>query len=254
MLKSKLLVSTKLIFRARAENCYAIGASIITKISNFCNTIAIPGLTLENESKLKTILSILEDIKINSAKQPITIAITDFGNSIFPGKIRGKCYLYRQQIPTAMAYAKKFHIFIRKITDILPEARILIIPAIIRRPKKCSAHCNRCIYFINPEIKLKMIYDIHSNYYQSSEQIQVISYEQIITYFCKKQTNISFQSGCPVSYFAKQLLNCAKCENSRNHKADYIHPCCQEAIKNYGTVFQNLFRDFGHQSEINQRL
>jgi len=196
-----------------------------------------------------TILDTIQDIKTKNKNQPIVLAITDLGNSIFPGQIRGKCYVYRKQIPTAMAYAEKFHEFVRKITDILPEALILIVPTIIRRPYKCNMYCKKCIYFINPEEKLKTIYKIHSDYYQNFEQIHVISHEQMIKYFCKNQTDISFQNGCPVSYFAKELLNCSKCRN--NKQADYIHPCCRAAIKKYGISFQNLLRDFGHKSQNN---
>lgn len=227
---------------------FVIGASIINKISDYVDTIAVPGLNLQNECKIATILNTLQDIKTKYEKQPIILAITDLGNSIFPGQRRGKCYVFRKRIPTAIEYAKKFHEFVRKITDILPEARILIVPTLIRRPYKCHKYCNNCIFFVNPVEKLKMIYEIHSDYYRNFDQIHVISYEQIMTYFCKNQTKISFQNGCPVSFIAKELLNCSICRHKHN---DYIHPCCREAIKKYGTFFQDLFRDFCRESGIN---
>jgi hypothetical protein len=200
--------------------------------------VSIPGLDLKNKNKKEFIFKRLRELKSKYPKK-ITILLSDLGNAIFPGSKQGNCYLFRSEVPNAKQYCTDFKMFIKQIMEIIPYVKIIIIPTILRRTKKCNQACHKCIYFYESELKLLQINKIHRQNYQHSTQILAMDYNQLLNYFFKSNKKFIFQN--PVETISSILLQCKFCSSKTN--LDYIHLCCNKALRNYAAMYARIIED-----------
>lgn len=236
-----------------------IGASIISHLAGLLEakgiekTIAAPGLSFDSK-KMRDILVRFRNFCVG--KKVIKVGIFPLGNSMFPGRPRGPCYLRPRQRPLiAVEMMKKTLAFIKELRASVEsgtELSFVILPSLGRRPGPCREKCTNCICYAKFGKKAvkyeKMMLKVKDS------KLSVIKIQEFSEYIIKhKRTNNKTikrlrklmhqmkNKTCTeirgknklFKHISGVLLNCPaklKCERDPKRKPDKIHLCC-----NYGS-------------------
>lgn len=207
-----------------------IGASNIKSVSNHINAhcSAVPGLNLENLNKMKLIK---ESIKSKMNSDIKTILITQFSNSLWPGKPRHGCYIKTIETPNLERYCKKVVEFKSELQKQYPETKILYLSGLGRQLARCRTDCQNCIQFP------KFAQDILTVDTILSKEMDIISCFTTSKFHNVQELNRNKEDICRELYFyTKFFINCPSCE-IKGKKTDKVHFCCQSSKDVYVTHF-----------------
>ena len=224
-----------------------IGASIINslrlqKTLKNVKIIAKSGLAFNSEKMLQIKKEIKETCR---GKLNINIAFFPFGNSFFPGRPAGKCYLERTRPITALQMAQLTIDLLREFRALCPtnaKIKFTILPGLGRRRFKCARSCKRCICFRDFDTLL-IKYENHLTKLkdEDTEVISILSISEYLkTTATKKIRKIlrqtdyrlrtnkisAFRHKCKVSNIVTGMFTRCSLHRKKNTYLDKVHVCC----------------------------
>ena len=235
-----------------------LGASIMSHLAGLLaakgigRTIAAPGLSFDSK-KMREILVRFRSFCVG--KKVIKVGLYPLGNSMFPGRPRGPCYLKPHQKPlTAAEMVKKTLALIKELRALVEygtELSFVILPSLGRRPKPCRKNCTNCICYTKFGKKAGKFEKLMLKADKSA--VRVIKIQEFSEYIIKhKRTNNKTikrlrklmhqmkNKTCTeirgknklYKLISGLLLNCTaklKCERKADRRPDFVHICCNVA-------------------------
>ena len=226
-----------------------IGSSIIKSLEDNIHlkklkVIAAGGLTFESR--------IMNDIKREikqecSGKKKINIVLHPPGNSLFPGTLRGTCYIKGSKPLSALDMAESTVKFLSEIQISLStdsDVQFTVLPGLGRRRTKCNRLCSECIAYTNFAEKL-VKYENHLIKIKPSN-VEIVSITQFSKFLQEtsctskirnllKQTDYRLRTEKISNFKHKMktysvisglLLRCSRHSQQKLFQTDKIHVCC----------------------------
>ena len=245
-----------------ASNFKALGEHLNTKNSY---TIAVPGLTYQNNHKMQILEDMLKSTLNRFKPKKVRFFVSCLLNSYFPGKPNKRHYLplvknNKKVIPlTPPQMAQKHVNFLKRLKGFVNgEIQIFTIPFASRKRNKCMSNCQVCISYKNGVRKLWLLEKSLTKEFENTEFI-LISMQTWWEYFISKSGNLSRkdtekllraktsnkkyanpQQCLQGEILSASIICCRYCRAQNRRDLDHIHFCCQNSKGQYASFINYL--------------